>query len=51
MKNWDNVEEIQKLYYPEAIQLVKAATGASRVFIFDHTIRKQPEEKIPDGEA
>eukprot|EP00243_Klebsormidium_subtile_P014169 TRINITY_DN9908_c0_g1_i2.p1 TRINITY_DN9908_c0_g1~~TRINITY_DN9908_c0_g1_i2.p1 ORF type:complete len:299 (-),score=83.37 TRINITY_DN9908_c0_g1_i2:464-1360(-) len=50
VRDWDNVEEIQKLYYPEAIALVKAATGASRVVIFDHTIRKQPKEKIPDGE-
>lgn len=50
MKNWDDAEEIQKLYYPEVIALVKAATGASRVVIFDHTIRKQPEARVPDGE-
>jgi len=50
VKNWDDAEEIQKLYYPEVIALVKAATGASRVVIFDHTIRKQPEARVPDGE-
>ena len=29
------------MYYPEAERLIKAATGADRVFIFDHTVRKR----------
>ena len=32
-------EEVRTVYYPEVEQLVKAATGASRVVIFDHTVR------------
>ncbi|MEE9596730.1 MAG: CmcJ/NvfI family oxidoreductase [Acidiferrobacterales bacterium] len=32
-------EEVRTIYYPEVEQLVKAATGASRVVIFDHTVR------------
>ena len=36
-------EEIRKLYYPEVAQLVKVATGASRVIIFDHTVRIEDE--------
>lgn len=32
-------EAVRTIYYPEVEQLVKAATGASRVIIFDHTVR------------
>jgi len=32
-------EEVRTIYYPEVEQLVKVATGASRVVIFDHTVR------------
>ncbi|KAJ5628503.1 hypothetical protein N7490_010731 [Penicillium lividum] len=34
-------EKIKREYYPETEQLLKDATGASRVLIFDHTIRRQ----------
>src|SRR5882724_8920410 len=34
--------EVRAVYYPEVEQLVKQATGASRVLIFDHTIRSAP---------
>jgi hypothetical protein len=33
-------EEIKTKYYPEIESLVKRATGASDVFLFDHTVRK-----------
>jgi len=33
-------DEIRGVYYPETEALIKHATGASRVFIFDHTIRR-----------
>ena len=36
-------EKIRKRYYPEVAQLVKVATGASRVIIFDHTVRIEDE--------
>jgi hypothetical protein len=32
---WDD-DEVRKVYYPEAEAFIKQATGASRVFIFDH---------------
>ncbi|KAF9559984.1 hypothetical protein CPC08DRAFT_637173 [Agrocybe pediades] len=36
-----NDEEIVKEYYPESIELLKKLTGASRVVLFDHTIRRR----------
>lgn len=30
-------EEIEKVYYPESIELIKSVTGASRVVVFDHS--------------
>lgn len=30
-------EEIKREYYPESIELVKKATGASKVVLFDHS--------------
>ncbi|CAN7376484.1 CmcJ/NvfI family oxidoreductase [Phenylobacterium sp. LjRoot225] len=35
---WD---EAQTLGHPEAAELVKAATGASRVVVYDHTLRRR----------
>ncbi|KAI1172868.1 hypothetical protein F4777DRAFT_486916 [Nemania sp. FL0916] len=35
---------IKAVYYPETEQLLKDVTGASKVFIFDHTIRRQPQD-------
>jgi hypothetical protein len=32
-------EEVRRVYYPEMEALVKAETGASRVLVFDHTLR------------
>ncbi len=38
--------EVKRVYYPEAEDLLKNATGADRVFIFDHTVRR----RIPGAE-
>ena len=35
--------EVEGIYYPEAERLLKSVTGANRVFIFDHTVRKRLE--------
>jgi hypothetical protein len=43
VKDFYNDDEIKAVYYPEAEQLIKAATGADRVLIFDHTVRKRVE--------
>ncbi|KAH9232155.1 hypothetical protein K456DRAFT_1773099 [Colletotrichum gloeosporioides 23] len=34
--------QIKSGYYEEVEQLLKSVTGANRIFIFDHTIRRQP---------
>ena len=34
-------DEVRRVYYPEAEWLIKRATGADRVLIFDHTVRKR----------
>jgi hypothetical protein len=34
-------DDVKAVYYPEAERLIKQATGADRVFIFDHTVRKR----------
>jgi len=41
VKDFYDEEEVKNVYYPEAEQLIKAATGADRVFVFDHTVRKR----------
>jgi len=37
--------KIKAEYYPEVEQLLKDATGATRVFIFDHTIRRAAADR------
>jgi hypothetical protein len=39
--NFDDEAEIRSVYYAEAERLLKDATGADRVFIFDHTLRRR----------
>jgi hypothetical protein len=38
---FDDDDEVKANYYPEVERVVKEATGADRVFIFDHTIRRR----------
>ncbi|KAF8198345.1 hypothetical protein K438DRAFT_705151 [Mycena galopus ATCC 62051] len=45
-----NDADIEREYYPESIQLIKELTGASRVVLFDHTVRRRrPAEKDTPG--
>ena len=39
---FDN-DEVRRVYYPEMVDLVKAESGASRVVVFDHTLRTGDE--------
>lgn len=39
--DFDDDDEIKRVYYPESEALLKQATGAERVFIFDHTVRRR----------
>ncbi|KAF8996023.1 hypothetical protein BDQ17DRAFT_1250230 [Cyathus striatus] len=36
-------------YYPESIELIKEVTGASRVVLFDHTIRRHKPGDLDDN--
>ncbi|KAJ6617551.1 hypothetical protein B0H10DRAFT_1948259 [Mycena sp. CBHHK59/15] len=44
-----NSEEIEREYYPESIELIKELTGASRVVLFDHTVRRHRPNEIDDS--
>ena len=39
-------DEVRRVYYPETEQAIAAATGAKRVFVFDHTVRR----RVPGAE-
>jgi len=45
-----DARQLESVYYPEVEQLIKSASGASRVVIFDHTLRSgdetEREEKL-----
>ncbi|KAL4869860.1 hypothetical protein BDV12DRAFT_208184 [Aspergillus spectabilis] len=43
-KDFLDDEQIKRVYYPETEQLLKDATGATKIFIFDHTIRRAPQD-------
>lgn len=50
-KDFVDDEHIKAVYYPETEELLKKATGASKIFIFDHTIRRAAQDsrgKIPE---
>jgi hypothetical protein len=38
--------QVRQIYYPEAERLLKDVTGAHRVFVFDHTVRR----RVPGAE-
>ncbi|TAK05999.1 methyltransferase [bacterium] len=37
-------DEVRSVYYPEMERLVKELTGASRVLVFDHTLRAEDDQ-------
>lgn len=43
-KDFLDVEKIKAEYYAETEELVKKVTGATRTFVFNHAIRRQPVE-------
>jgi hypothetical protein len=43
VKNFYDEAEIKRVYYPAVEAFMRAALGADRVFIFDHTVRKRVE--------
>ncbi|GLB08432.1 hypothetical protein AtubIFM57258_004321 [Aspergillus tubingensis] len=49
-KDFLDDEKIKREYYPETEQLLKDATNASRIFIFDHTIRRPQPAGTPSSQ-
>lgn len=47
---WDE-EEIRRVYYAEAERLIAEVTGANRVLVFDHTLRRRAGRAAPAGDA
>jgi hypothetical protein len=45
VKDFYNDGEVRLVYYPEVIELLKKATGAEKVVIFDHTLRRAGSSK------
>lgn len=41
LRNFDDEGAIRSTYYGEAVELIKRVTGAERVVVFDHTIRRR----------
>ena len=39
VKNFFDAEELKSVYYPEVERLIREVAGASRVILFDHTLR------------
>ena len=39
MVDFFDKDELARVYYPEAVELVKKVSGAQRVVVFDHTLR------------
>jgi hypothetical protein len=43
MKNFFDPDELKAVYYPEVERLIQSVSGASRVVVFDHTLRSGSE--------
>ena len=43
VSNFFDKDQLESVYYPEVIELVKRHSGASRVLVFDHTLRSGDE--------
>ncbi|RPD62733.1 hypothetical protein L226DRAFT_458504 [Lentinus tigrinus ALCF2SS1-7] len=48
-KEFDDDERIKAVYYPEIEEILKTVAGAKKVFIFDHTLRRKPDENAKPG--
>ncbi|KAG1876801.1 hypothetical protein C8R48DRAFT_591198 [Suillus tomentosus] len=44
-----NDDEIKREYYPESIDLMKRVTGATKIVIFDHTVRRRLPGETDSG--
>jgi hypothetical protein len=50
VENFFDPQQVERVYYPEVERLIRARSGASRVVVFDHTLRSgdegEREEKL-----
>lgn len=46
--NFYDPEDVRAAYYPETAALLKRATGATAVFIFDHNVRNKPRADLKE---
>jgi len=51
VSNFYDPEEVARVYYPEVERLLKQATGAVRVQVFDHNVRCRPMAKRGENGA
>jgi hypothetical protein len=50
VRDFYDADEVKRVYYPEVERLVREATGAARVVVFDHNVRnKTRAERKTDG--
>jgi hypothetical protein len=45
VRSFFDPDELKSVYYPEVERLIKARSGASRVVVFDHTLRSGSEQE------
>ena len=45
VRNFFDVDELKRVYYPEIEALVRGIAGAKRVVVFDHTLRSGDEDE------
>ena len=48
---YSSADRIQQIHYPEVVQIVKRATGASKVVVFDHNLRNSTVSDAKEGMA
>jgi len=46
VKDFFDDEDVTKTYYPEVEKMIKESTGASKVIVFDHTVRKSTNKNL-----
>lgn len=46
-KDFVDEDKIKTVYYSEVEDILKKYAGAKRVFIFDHTIRRSLDQRVP----
>src|ERR671928_1015385 len=45
MRDFFDLDELKRVYYPEVEALIKRVAGADRVIVFDHTLRSGSEQE------